>query len=84
MSIYIDKFPNRQFAKCVCQGFAHSSMLNYHGPRIGVVLNTLLSADQLHFQAPLEDKICKEIRGGRVMGPFSHSRCKLFIFTRKA
>lgn len=57
MSIYIDKFPNRQFAKCVCQGFAHCSMLNYHGPRIGVVLNTLLSADQLRFQAQLEQNM---------------------------
>lgn len=32
--------------------------------------NNLLSAVQL--QAQLEDKICKEIREGRVMGPFSH------------
>lgn len=50
--------------------FRYGFMLKYQGPRIGVVSKNLLSADRL--QAQLEDKICKEIREGRVMGPFSH------------
>lgn len=70
MSIYLDKYPIRQVANEIFQGFTYGFMLNYQGPRIGVVSNNLLSADQL--QAQLEDKICKEIREGRVMGPFSH------------
>lgn len=70
MSIYLDKYPIRQVANEIFQGFTYGFMLNYQGPRIGVFSNNLLSADQL--QAQLEDKICKEIREGRVMGPFSH------------
>lgn len=77
-SIYLDKYPIRQVANEIFQGFTYGFMLNYQGPRIGVFSNNLLSADQL--QAQLEDKICKEIREERVMGPFSHPQCQIFIF----
>ena len=44
-------------------------MLNYKGPRIGICSDNLLSASQLQVQ--LQEKIHKEIKEGRIMGPFS-------------
>ena len=63
---YLVDYPIRNIGEEIFQGLTCGFMLT--DPRIGICSDNLLSASQLQVQ--LQEKIHKEIKEGRIMGPF--------------
>ncbi len=55
-------------AKILSEGFQYGFKVEYHGPRQPFECSNLISARQ--HEAELGEKIDKEIKAGRVAGPF--------------
>lgn len=63
MSIYLDKYPIRQVANEIFQGFTYGFMLNYQGPRIGVFFQIIyyqLTNSKLNYKTKYAKKLEKE------------------------
>lgn len=65
---YLQSYPDKYAANYLKNGFSKGFDINYTGPRFHVFSKNLKSAMEHHDD--LMDKINKEIKLGRIMGPF--------------
>lgn len=65
---YLQSYPDKYAANYLKNGFSKGFEINYTGPRFHVYSKNLKSATEHHDH--LMDKISKEIKLGRIMGPF--------------
>ena len=68
LTYYLDKYPNKEDANLLREGFTNGFRLQYTGNTFRSDVKNLKSAD-LHLNE-LKDKLLKEVKLGRIIGPF--------------
>ena len=68
---YLHNYHNQKDAVYLHDGFSNGFRLQYSGPRVPIFSRNLISAE--HYAQELKDKINKEVRLGRICGPFSQN-----------